>query len=114
MPWTFGAFWVATISLIGLPPFGGVWSKWLLLVGTAEAGQLIMMAVLLLGSLLSLAYLMPIPVRAFLRPPPAPAVHGEAALTMVLPLVLTALACIALFFGAEAIIAPLARTLESP
>jgi multicomponent Na+:H+ antiporter subunit D len=114
MPWTFGAFWVATISLIGLPPLGGMWSKWLLLVGTAEADQLIMMGVLLLGSLLSLAYLMPIPVRAFLRPPPVPAGHGEARPTMVAPLVLTAIACIALFFGAEAIIAPLTRILETP
>jgi multicomponent Na+:H+ antiporter subunit D len=114
MPWTFAAFLVATISIIGLPPLGGMWSKWLLLLGTVEADQVVMMLVLLVGSLLSLAYLMPIPMRAFFRPPAATLTHGEAPPTIVGPLTLTALACVALFFGAEAVIAPLAGILESP
>lgn len=114
MPWTFGAFLVATLSIIGLPPFGGMWSKLLLLQGTADAGQLVMLLVLLVGSLLSLAYLMPIPVRAFFRPAVVRPAHGEAPLTMVLPLTLTAIACVALFFAAGAVIAPLAGSLELP
>jgi multicomponent Na+:H+ antiporter subunit D len=114
MPWTFGAFLVASISIIGLPPLGGVWSKWLLLLGAADAGQTVMLMVLLAGSLLSLAYLMPIPARAFFRPPAERAGHGEAPWTLVLPLVLTALACVVLFFGADAVIAPLNDVLESP
>jgi multicomponent Na+:H+ antiporter subunit D len=114
MPWTFGAFLVAAVSIVGLPPFGGVWSKWLLLLGTAEADQVVMMIVLLVGSLLALAYLMPIPVRAFFRPPAAPLAHGEAPVAVVGPLTLTALGCVALFFGAGAVIAPLASILELP
>ncbi|TDC82467.1 proton-conducting transporter membrane subunit [Actinomadura sp. 7K507] len=118
MPWTFGAFLVAAVSILGLPPMGGTWSKWLLLLGAADAGQLVMVGVLLAGTLLSLAYLMPIPARAFFRPPTGPggssAGHGEAPWTLVLPLVLTAVACVALFIGVDAVIAPFNEVLESP
>ena len=78
MPWTFAAFFLASISLIGLPPLGGTWSKWLLLLGAAEADQVVAVIVLLVGSLLAMAYLVPIPARAFFRPPPQEADHGEA------------------------------------
>lgn len=114
MPWTFGAFALASVSIVGLPPLGGTWSKWLILLGTVDAGQYVMMAVLLVGSLVSLLYLMPIPVRAFLRPAPQMTDHGEAPLTCVVPLVLTALACLGIFFFPDAIIGPLNRTMGLP
>jgi multicomponent Na+:H+ antiporter subunit D len=114
MPWTFGAFTLAALSIAGLPPLGGTWSKWLLLQGAADADQAIIMAVMLVGSLLSLAYLMPVPLRAFFRTPVATTGLREASPTIVVPLVLTALACVALFFGAEAVIEPLTRALEVP
>lgn len=114
MPWTFGAFFVASLSIVGLPPMGGTWSKWLLLRGAADAEQTLMVGVLLVGSLLSLAYLMPIPVRGFFRPVSGLLPHGEAPWSMVAPLVMTAAACVALFFGAEAVLAPLADLWEAP
>ena len=114
MPWTFAAFLAAAISLIGLPPLGGTWSKWLLLLGAADADQAVMLVVLVVGSLLAVAYLMPIPVRAFLRPPAESPAHGEAAPALVGPLTLTALGCVALFIGAGAVVAPLATPLGPP
>ncbi|MBC9726336.1 monovalent cation/H+ antiporter subunit D family protein [Streptomyces sp. TRM68367] len=114
MPWTFAAFLTATVSIIGLPPTGGTWSKWLMLLGAAEGDQVVPLVVLLVGSLLAVAYLMPIAVRAFLRPPAALPAHGEAPLVMTGPLTLTALGCVALFFGADAVLDPLAGTLELP
>lgn len=114
MPWTFGAFLVASISIVGLPPGGGTWSKWLLLQGAADAEQTVMLTVLLLGSLLSFAYLIPIPVRAFFRQAPQFEVHREAPPACVLPLVLTAGACVALFFFPDAIIDPISHTLGLP
>ncbi|MCT2584424.1 proton-conducting transporter transmembrane domain-containing protein [Actinophytocola gossypii] len=114
MPWTFAAFLVASVSIIGLPPLGGTWSKWLLLLGAAEADQVVALVVLLVGSLLALAYLLPIPGRAFFRPPLEPVGHGEARPALVAPLILTAIGCVALFFAADAVLAPLAGTLELP
>ncbi|MQA03941.1 MAG: monovalent cation/H+ antiporter subunit D family protein [Streptosporangiales bacterium] len=114
MPWTFGAFFIASVSIVGLPPLGGTWSKWLLLLGAAKDIQPVMVILLLLGSLLALAYLMPIPIRAFFRPPPQPLHHGEAPVACVVPLVLTALAGVALFFFPDALIAPISEVLGAP
>ena len=33
MPFTYAAFLVGSLSIIGLPPFAGVWSKWYLAMG---------------------------------------------------------------------------------
>ena len=51
MPFTFIAFGIGALSIIGLPPLGGSWSKWLLMVGAADANQQIMIGVLMLGSI---------------------------------------------------------------
>ena len=45
MPFTFIAFGIGALSIIGLPPLGGSWSKWLLMVGAADANQQIMIGV---------------------------------------------------------------------
>ena len=39
MPLTFGAFLVGSFSLIGLPPFGGLWCKWLMFEGALGTQQ---------------------------------------------------------------------------
>ena len=39
MPITMLAFLVASLSIIGLPPMGGTWSKWLLAMGALDAGR---------------------------------------------------------------------------
>jgi multicomponent Na+:H+ antiporter subunit D len=116
MPFTFAAYFVAALSIVGLPPLGGAWSKWLLVLGTAEAGDAVLVGVLLASSLLSLAYLVPIPIRAFLRPPAGgtPAAFAEAPWACVAPLCLTALACVVLFFTAEPLLRPVARLLGVP
>ena len=56
------AFAVGSLSIIGLPPLGGAWSKWYLGLGALESGQGLLLGVLLLSSLLNVAYLLPIPV----------------------------------------------------
>ena len=38
MPITFGAFLVGALSVIGLPPLGGAWSKWYLMLAAADTG----------------------------------------------------------------------------
>jgi multicomponent Na+:H+ antiporter subunit D len=113
MPFTFGAFLLGSLSVIGLPPMGGSWSKWYLVLGSVEAGQLVMMGVLMASSLLSIGYLMPVVARGFFRQAPDSDsagnehghnhIGGEAPLLCVLPPVLTGVGCVVLFFYAEEI-----------
>jgi multicomponent Na+:H+ antiporter subunit D len=109
MPFTMAAFAIASLSIIGLPPLGGAWSKWYLALGAAEGGHFLLLAVLMLSSLLSVGYLMPIVARAFFAPPADRAEPGqglrEAPLLCVLPLCATALGSLALFFFAPEIYA---------
>ncbi|MFP4225522.1 MAG: monovalent cation/H+ antiporter subunit D family protein [Desulfobacterales bacterium] len=65
MPFTMAAFFIGSLSVIGLPPCGGFISKWHLAIGTIEAEQFVMLAVLLISSLLNAAYFLPIVYRAF-------------------------------------------------
>ena len=102
MPFTFAAFFVASISIIGLPPGGGAWSKWLLSVGSAETGMKWLLAALMISSLLNIAYLLPIPILGFLTPKgEEPKKFKEAPMMCVVPLCITAIGTVVLFFGAE-------------
>lgn len=101
MPITFGAFLIGSLSIIGLPPFGGMWSKWYLALGTVEAGQWILLSVLLVSSLLNIAYLLPVPVRGFFGKAPDGTTYShikEAPVSCVIALMITSLACVLLFF----------------
>ncbi len=97
MPVTFIAFTLGALSIIGLPPLGGVWSKWFLMQGSLDSGYWLMLAVLSISSLLNIVYLLEIPARAFLKPAPDGATIQEARSTSVLAIAITALMCIALF-----------------
>ena len=100
MPITFAAFFVGSLSIIGLPPAGGTWSKWFLGLGALDAGQVGLVAVLMVSSLLSLGYLMIVPVKAFFSPASDAHGHGgihEAPLPSLIAIVITSLCCFALF-----------------
>jgi multicomponent Na+:H+ antiporter subunit D len=99
MPWTMGAFAIASLSMIGLPPTAGFISKWYLLGGAHEAGQMVAIVVLVVSTALNAAYFLPIVYTAFMRKEePGTAEHGEAPATMVVALTLTAATTVVLFF----------------
>jgi len=101
MPFTFTAFTIASLSIIGLPPFGGMWSKWYLALGTVQAEQWTLLAVLMISSLLNIFYLLPIAIRGFFSKPDTGEVYTEikeAPLTMLLAIGVTTIMCIVLFF----------------
>jgi multicomponent Na+:H+ antiporter subunit D len=114
MPWTFAAFLIASLSVIGLPPFGGTWVKWWLMTGALDAGEIAIVVVLLISSLLSVGYLLPVAARALFLPPRAESGQETAKAEdnealerrhwlVVLPLVLTAIGTVVLFFYADRI-----------
>jgi multicomponent Na+:H+ antiporter subunit D len=101
MPVTMTAFLIGSLSVIGLPPTGGFISKWFLVLGTLEADQVVMLVVLLGSSLLNAAYFLPVVYRAFFCTPEESMFEDkvqEAPLWCVVPLVVTAIVSVGLFF----------------
>ncbi|GAB6176318.1 monovalent cation/H+ antiporter subunit D family protein [Desulfobaculum senezii] len=101
MPVTMAAFLIGSLSVIGIPPTGGFFSKWYLLQGTIEAGQWPFMVVLLVSSLLNAAYFLPIVYKAFFCTADECMFNEgvkEAPIQCVAPLVITAACSIGLFF----------------
>jgi len=93
MPFTFGAFGLAALSMIGAPPVGGFISKLYLLVGALDAGSIGIVVVLVVSALLNAAYFAPVVYHAFFSPAPAGDAghhYREAPLAMLIPLCLTA------------------------
>jgi NADH:ubiquinone oxidoreductase subunit 5 (chain L)/Multisubunit Na+/H+ antiporter, MnhA subunit len=58
MPLTAFAFLFCAFSVMGVPPFGGFFSKYLVIAGTAQAGQLAIAAVFVLGACMTILYLL--------------------------------------------------------
>jgi multicomponent Na+:H+ antiporter subunit D len=125
MPVTMFCFFIGALSVAGLPPGGGTWSKWYLTTAAMDADRLILAGALMLSTVLNVAYLMPIVARAFFMPQPravsagaAAAPHGahsgikEAPWPCLVALSVTAAGCLALFFMADeiyALLEPLTR-----
>ena len=113
MPIIFIAFFIASLSIIGVPPLAGGWAKYQLLQGAADSGMDYVTIVLIVSSLLNIAYLLPIPILALMPPPgspePAPFKRegGAPMLTVAAP-AFTAVLCFLLFFA----VGPLAEFLS--
>ncbi len=104
MPWVFGAFFIGSLSIIGIPPLGGSWPKFFLMAGAMDSGKAILLAALIASSVLNVIYLVPISVRGFMRPPADPAVDAQIRELrkkhrwVIIPPVITALGALILFF----------------
>jgi len=107
-PWIMGPFALGALGIIGVPPTGGFITKWYLVVGSIQAGQFAVFAVLLLSTLLTAFYYLRIVRVAFFSAPggegPAPTEHGPTEratsglpLSMRAPLVIAA--ALSLAFG---------------
>lgn len=67
MPLTCGLLTVAALSMIGIPPTAGFFSKWYLASGAAENHQWIYIAVLVLSSLLNAVYFFRLIEKVFIQ-----------------------------------------------
>ena len=68
MPFTMLAFAIAAISMVGLPPTAGFFSKWYLVLGAMETEQYIYIAIIIISSLLNAVYFFRIIENVFMRP----------------------------------------------
>ena len=97
MPWTMGAFALASLGLAGIPPVNGFVSKWYLGLGALEGGSVTVVAILLISGLLNAGYFVPIVYRAFFKQSENFNSIGEASAWMVVPLILAA--CLSALMG---------------
>ncbi len=102
MPWTMGAFTLAALGMIGVPPLAGFVSKWYLATGALAVGEEWVIVVLLASTVLNAMYFLPLLHAAwFVEPPDADAAAPAEAPAMLLgpPLVTAALALAAGLFA---------------
>jgi len=91
MPFTFGAFAIASLSMIGAPPVAGFVTKWSLLVGSIQAHQVGILLILIASTMLNAAYFAPITYKAFFGKRPANEPFTgikEAPLSMLIPILI--------------------------
>jgi multicomponent Na+:H+ antiporter subunit D len=101
MPVTMAAFTVGALSMIGVPPTAGFFSKWYLILGAIDAGRYHFMAALLISSLVNAILFFRVIEIAYFEPKVNH--HGgeaemviidEAPLSMLVPLIFVALCLI--------------------
>ena len=79
MPFTMAAFTIGAISMVGIPPTAGFFSKWYLVLGAIESKNWIFAGLLLLSSLLVAVAFFRIIQNVYFPsyPPPAPLHEGD-------------------------------------
>jgi multicomponent Na+:H+ antiporter subunit D len=65
MPVTMISFAIASLTMVGIPPFNAFISKWNLAMASLETGRPLLVGVLLVSSLLNALYYFPIVINAF-------------------------------------------------
>ncbi len=104
MPITMLAFTFGSLSMIGVPGFGGFISKFLLMKGIAHSGNYFLFPILGISTLLNAFYFMPIVFSAFFKEYKFNSkdphyVNKKYSLLMEIPLLITGLVTLVLFFA---------------
>ncbi len=98
MPLTMGAFTVGALSMIGVPPSSGFFSKWYLVQGGIDASNWVAVAVILASSLLTAIYFFRVLERVYFAAPDRAETGDvkEAPPVVVIPIWLFAVAMVGL------------------
>jgi multicomponent Na+:H+ antiporter subunit D len=118
MPWTMAGFTVAAISMVGLPPTAGFFSKWYLVLGAGEAGRWVIAAAIGAASLLTLVYVLRMLELVWFGERDAQAAPvAEASFTARLPVLVLAAVVLVVGLGnavlVDHVLEPVARALTS-
>ncbi|MEW6040175.1 MAG: proton-conducting transporter membrane subunit [Elusimicrobiota bacterium] len=102
MPVTTFSSLFASFSLAGVPPFGGFWSKALIIFACILAGKNLIAVLVALASVLTLAYFLKIQRKAFFSKLPEGLVNiKESPVLMCVAMVIMALVCLGLGLGVD-------------
>jgi multicomponent Na+:H+ antiporter subunit D len=69
MPWTMAGFGIAALSMIGIPPTAGFFSKWNLFLGSLDANEWVLAFIIAGSSLLTLLYFLKLFEQIFTQEP---------------------------------------------
>lgn len=94
MPVTAISFLICSFSVMGIPPFGGFFSKYMVISGSVNSGQILLTFTFLAGAMLTILYLFRIFNKIFLGSPKF-AHSSEGSYAMVLSVALLALLSLA-------------------
>lgn len=98
-PWVAAALTVFLLSLLGFPGTAGFMGKWYILQAVVDAQQNTLAVVLVLASVVSAGYYLPIVMAMYMKPAPAADSHGGVQVLGPLRLVVAATALLLLALG---------------
>ena len=99
-PLIFLSFFIGSLSIIGVPPMAGSWSKFYLIFGAADSNYVVVIAVFCISTMLNVFYLMEIPARAFFFKKERD-INLKIPKLILIPTLITSLLTILLFFFIE-------------
>ena len=79
-PWLAFALAVCMLSLLGFPGTAGFIGKWYILIAATSAGKNTLAAILVLTSVVSAGYYLPVIMAMYMKPPPVEHAHVDASL----------------------------------
>ena len=79
-PWLAFALAVCMLSLLGFPGTAGFIGKWYILLAATSAGQNVLAAILVLASVVSAGYYLPVIMAMYMKPEASETVHAEVRL----------------------------------
>ncbi len=79
-PWLAFALAICMLSLLGFPGTAGFIGKWYVLIAATSAGQNALAAILVLTSVVSAGYYLPVIMAMYMKPEPTEAAHVDVCL----------------------------------
>jgi NADH-quinone oxidoreductase subunit N len=98
-PWLGFALAATMLSLLGMPGTIGFIGKWAILVAVVHQGQYLLAVVLVVTTLISAGYYLPVIMAAYMREPTSESAHAEARLPRPAVIVVAAAVILILGFG---------------
>jgi multicomponent Na+:H+ antiporter subunit D len=113
-PWMIGALIIVAMSMIGIPPTGGFFGKWYIILSALQGGNYLAVGAVMVSTLLTLAYFIRLFVRIFGEVQVSPSVQRvEAPLALRISLSTLSVGIVALGLGSDRIVKVLLETTTS-
>lgn len=103
LPLVYATTLIGTLAISGIPPFNGFWSKFYIILGCLQAGQVWLALIAVLGSILTLAAYLKVQKHAFWGPEQGTAVK-PVPLSMDLSLIALSFLCLAIGLASALVI----------